>query len=180
MKTGGLDGVFETVATRLDHLRIANAEIERPVAEFPRLRRQSLRYHRTGYARSMAIGQSVPPAFSQPSAKQRAVREIMGLPEDLRLRRHPGHVREPVPARPRYSWHWFQAFWHRPVPRPESCQRRGFLDAVCRSRRRCAQEPCLELLAVSAVVDPIAGTRDPLTGRNACSMLDEARQHFLG
>ena len=35
MKTGGLDGVFETVATRLDHLRIANAEIKRPVAEFP-------------------------------------------------------------------------------------------------------------------------------------------------
>ena len=68
---------------------------------------------------------------------------------------------------------------------------------------------CLELLAVSAVVDPIARSRDPLTGRNACGMadhrhditmttrpgaqnakailgivigysLDEARQHFLG
>ena len=28
--------------------------------------------------------------------------------QDLWLRRHPGHVREPVSARPRYSWHWFQ------------------------------------------------------------------------
>src|SRR5262249_33677341 len=28
--------------------------------------------------------------------------------QDLWLRRHPGHVREPVPARARYSWHWFQ------------------------------------------------------------------------
>jgi hypothetical protein len=67
----------------------------------------------------------------------------------------------------------------------------------------------LELLAVSAVVDPIARSRDPLTGGNARSManyghditmttrpgaqntktvlgvvvgypLDEAREHFLG
>ena len=82
-----------------------------------------------------------------------------------------------------------------------------FLDAVCRSRRRCAQEPRLELLAVGAVVDPIARSRHPLTGGNARSManhghditmttrpgaqnaktildiviryaLDEARQHF--
>jgi hypothetical protein len=65
------------------------------------------------------------------------------------------------------------------------------------------------LLAVSAVVDPIAGSRDPLTGGNTCGVanrghditmttrpgaqnpktalgivigyaLDEARQHFLG
>jgi hypothetical protein len=55
-------------------------------------------------------------------AEQKAVREIMvflhshGVStaravrnlQDLRLRRHPGHVREPIPARPRYSWHWFQ------------------------------------------------------------------------
>jgi hypothetical protein len=76
-------------------------------------------------------------------------------------------------------------------------------------RRRCAQETRLELLAVIAVVDPIARSSDPLTRRNACSVadhrhdiamttrpgaqnaeavldivvgysLDEARQHFLG
>ena len=71
------------------------------------------------------------------------------------------------------------------------------------------KKPRLELLAVSAVVDPIARSRDPLTGGNACGManhghditmttrpgaqnaeavlgimvgdaLNEARQHFLG
>ena len=37
-------------------------------------------------------------------------------------------------------------------------------------RRRCAQEPRLELLAVGAVVDPFAGSRQPLTGGDACGM----------
>jgi hypothetical protein len=45
-----------------------------------------------------------------------------------------------------------------------------FLNAICRSRRRCPQEPCVELLTVSAVIDPIARSGDPLTGGNACSM----------
>ncbi len=73
----------------------------------------------------------------------------------------------------------------------------------------CPQEPCLELLAVRAVIDPMPRGRDPLTGGNACGVanhshdmtmptrpgaqnakavlgimvgysLDEARQHFLG
>jgi hypothetical protein len=35
MKTSGVDGVFETLAARLDRFAIANAEIKRPVAEFP-------------------------------------------------------------------------------------------------------------------------------------------------
>ncbi len=35
MKSGGVDGVFETIATRLDRFSIANAEIQRPVVEFP-------------------------------------------------------------------------------------------------------------------------------------------------
>ena len=98
------------------------------------------------------------------------------------------------------------------VDRPDAADHAGrevLLDAVGRSRRRCAQEPRLELLAVSAVVDPFARGRDPLAGRNGCGManhghdvamparpgaqnaetilgivvgysLDEARQHFLG
>jgi hypothetical protein len=39
-----------------------------------------------------------------------------------------------------------------------------FLDAVGRSRGRCAQEAGFELLAVGAVVDPFARGRDPLAG----------------
>lgn len=35
MKVGGVDEVFETIAARLDRFTIANAEIERPVVEFP-------------------------------------------------------------------------------------------------------------------------------------------------
>jgi PDZ domain/Aspartyl protease len=35
MKVGGADGVFETIAARLDRFTVANAEIQRPVAEFP-------------------------------------------------------------------------------------------------------------------------------------------------
>ena len=92
---------------------------------------------------------------------------------------------------------------------PDHAGREIFFDAVGRSRRRCAQEPRLELLAVGAVVDPFARGRDPLAGRNDCNVanhghdvtmpsrpgaqnaktilgvvvgysLDEARQHFLG
>src|SRR5262249_5248589 len=48
--------------------------------------------------------------------------------------------------------------------------RQVFFDAVGRSRRRCAQEPRLELLAVGAVVDPFAGGRDPLAGGNGGGM----------
>jgi membrane-associated protease RseP (regulator of RpoE activity) len=35
MKVGGIDGVFEIAATRLDGLRIGNNTIERPAAELP-------------------------------------------------------------------------------------------------------------------------------------------------
>jgi len=35
IKSGGIDGVFETIVTRLDGFSIANAELDRPVAEFP-------------------------------------------------------------------------------------------------------------------------------------------------
>jgi Aspartyl protease/PDZ domain len=35
MKSGGIDGVFETVITRVDRFGIADAEIPRPAAEFP-------------------------------------------------------------------------------------------------------------------------------------------------
>jgi len=35
IKSGGVDGVFETVVTRVDRFRLANAEIVRPAAEFP-------------------------------------------------------------------------------------------------------------------------------------------------
>lgn len=35
MKIGGVDGVFETIITRLDRFGIAKSEIERPAAEFP-------------------------------------------------------------------------------------------------------------------------------------------------
>src|SRR6185437_15505545 len=84
-----------------------------------------------------------------------------------------------------------------------------FFDAVSRSRRRRAQKPRFELLAVSTIIDPIARSRNPLTGGNACSVanyghevtmttspgaqnakaildivigdaLDKARQDFLG
>jgi exodeoxyribonuclease V alpha subunit len=52
-------------------------------------------------------------------AEQEAVRELPAQPrrhhgpgsadlQDIRLRRHPGDVGKPLPARPRYSWHWFQ------------------------------------------------------------------------
>jgi hypothetical protein len=33
-----------------------------------------------------------------------------------------------------------------------------------------------ELLAVGAVVDPFARRRDPLTGRNGCSMADDGHE----
>ena len=35
MKSGGVDGIFETIIVRVDRFSIANAEIERPAAEFP-------------------------------------------------------------------------------------------------------------------------------------------------
>ena len=41
---------------------------------------------------------------------------------------------------------------------------------------RGAQEPRLELLAVGAVVDPLAGRRDPLAGRNRGGMADHGHQ----
>jgi hypothetical protein len=47
-----------------------------------------------------------------------------------------------------------------------------FLDAIGRGRRRGPQKPRFELLPVGAVVDPIARSRDPLTGGNACGMAD--------
>src|SRR2546425_10349337 len=53
---------------------------------------------------------------------------------------------------------------------PDHAGRQVFFDAVGRSRRRCAQEPRLELLAVGAVVDPFAGGRDPLAGGNGGGM----------
>jgi DNA-binding FrmR family transcriptional regulator len=53
---------------------------------------------------------------------------------------------------------------------PDHAGREVFFDAVGRSRRRCAQEPRLELLAVGTVVDPFAGGRDPLAGGNGCGM----------
>jgi hypothetical protein len=53
---------------------------------------------------------------------------------------------------------------------PDHAGRQIFFDAIGRSRRRCAQEPRLELLAVGAVVDPFAGGRDPLAGGNGGGM----------
>ena len=35
MKVGGIGGVFETIATRLDRFELAESEIKRPVVEFP-------------------------------------------------------------------------------------------------------------------------------------------------
>jgi hypothetical protein len=35
MKVGGIGGVFETIATRLDRFDLAGSEIKRPVVEFP-------------------------------------------------------------------------------------------------------------------------------------------------
>ena len=40
----------------------------------------------------------------------------------------------------------------------------------------CLQEPGFELLAVGAVVDPFAGGRDPLAGRNGCGMANHGHQ----
>ena len=40
------------------------------------------------------------------------------------------------------------------------------LDALDGRRRRGLQEPGFELLTVGAVVDPVAGSRDPLPGRD--------------
>jgi hypothetical protein len=45
-----------------------------------------------------------------------------------------------------------------------------FLDPFRRSRGRGTQEPRFELLAVGAVVDPLAGGRDPLASRNGRGM----------
>ena len=41
-----------------------------------------------------------------------------------------------------------------------------FLDALGRRGRRGFEEPGFELLTVGAVVDPVAGGRDPLAGRD--------------
>ena len=102
-----------------------------------RLRRQSLRYHRdhTGPAtrgrwhragpcrqHSGRLGGTEGGAGDHglPAQPQRQHGPGSADLQDLRLRRHPGHVREPIPARPRYSWHWFQdcrryrcETWHR-------------------------------------------------------------------
>jgi hypothetical protein len=55
---------------------------------------------------------------------------------------------------------------------PDHAGRKVFLDAVGRSRGRCAQEAGPELLAVGAIIDPFARGRDPLTGGNGCGMAD--------
>src|SRR6516162_10034649 len=85
-------------------------------------------------------------------AEQKAVREINGLSaqprrrhrasgadlQDLWLRRHPGHVRESIQARARYSWHWFQ---DRRRDRHEARHRKdgddpgSFGDFLCADRR---------------------------------------------
>ena len=52
--------------------------------------------------------------------------------------------------------------------------RQVLLDLVGRGRGRCAQEPCLELLAVCPVVDPLARSRDPLTRCNDCGVADNS------
>ena len=102
-----------------------------------RLQRQSLRYHRdhTGPAtrgrwhragpccqHSGRLGGTEGGAGDHglPAQPRRQYGPGSADLQDLRLRRHPGHVREPVPARPRYSWHWFQdcrryrcETWHR-------------------------------------------------------------------
>ena len=50
------------------------------------------------------------------------------------------------------------------------------LDAVDRGRRRCAQEPGLELLAVGAIVHPFTRRRDPLAGRDGCRVADHCHE----
>jgi hypothetical protein len=83
------------------------------------------------------------------------------------------------------------------------------LNAIGRGRGRCAQETSSELLAVGAIIHPIARCRDPFSSRNNCGVthhghdipmpkhlgaqnaetvlgivvgdaLDQARQNFLG
>jgi hypothetical protein len=68
-----------------------------------------------------------------------------------------------------------RASWQRQGQRPRINPEERYLDPIGRSRRRCAQEPCFELLTVSAVVDPIARSREPLTAGNACGMADHTK-----
>jgi len=51
-----------------------------------------------------------------------------------------------------------------------------FLDAVERRRLRGLQKLRLKLLAVDAIVDPLARRRNPLTGGNDCSVPDHRNQ----
>src|SRR6266487_3336679 len=53
------------------------------------------------------------------------------------------------------------------------------LDTLDRRGRRGLEEPGLELLTVSAVVDPVAGSRDPLPGRDHGSMANQANQFAM-
>ena len=55
---------------------------------------------------------------------------------------------------------------------PDHAGREVLLDAVNRSRRRGAQEARFELLAVGAVVDPFAGSGDPLARCNGRGVAD--------
>src|SRR6266516_7691689 len=50
------------------------------------------------------------------------------------------------------------------------------LDTLGRGGRRGLEEPGFELLAVGAVVDPVAGCRDPLAGRDRGGMADQGDQ----
>jgi hypothetical protein len=61
------------------------------------------------------------------------------------------------------------------VDRPYATDHAGrqvSLDTVGRSWRRGAQKPRFELLAVGAVIDPLARGHDPFAGGNDCRMAD--------
>ena len=55
---------------------------------------------------------------------------------------------------------------------PDHAGREVLLDAVGRSRGRCAQKARFELLAVCAVIDPFTRGRDPLAGGDGRGVAD--------
>jgi Aspartyl protease len=82
MKSGGIDGVFETVITRVDRFGIADAEIARPAAEFPEEGRSGTPLDRGG----RQLASDCPRKRKRPSRKMR-LRWANSISTRLRSRR---------------------------------------------------------------------------------------------
>jgi len=69
--------------------------------------------------------------------------------------------------------------WERGANAPDHPGGEVFLDAIGRSRGRCAQKPGFELLTVGAVIDPVPRRRNPFARRDYRRVADHGHEFSM-